>query len=152
MLLDSKGDIVSKSTFRPVDILIGEKEDVTDYVGKFTALKDHSFAPGTYTMVFRDEAGKNVSNPTEVAIEVNDDKTEIKVTDLNIEDKEAITDPSEIKINFKVTCESGVYFGSLRFDVFPDDGGYELCGSSSSDIYLGAGESKEVTMTADLVT
>lgn len=149
ILLDSKGDVVSKSTFRPVDILIGEKEDITDYVGRFSALKDHSFAPGAYTMIFRDEAGKNVSDPIEVAIEVNEDKTEISVTDLNVENREAIVDPSEVKISFNVSCDSGVYFGSLRFDVFPDDGGYELCGSTSSNIYLGAEESKEVTMTAD---
>ncbi len=148
-LLDSKGDVVSKSTFRPVDILIGEQEDIKDYIGKFSALKDHSFAPGTYTMVFRDEAGKNVSDPIEVDINVNSDKTEIKVSDLTVEDKEKITDPSAIKIHFNVDCESGVYFGSLRFDVFPGDGGYEVCGSTSSDIYLGAGENKEVTMTAD---
>ncbi|MDE6379253.1 MAG: C10 family peptidase [Muribaculaceae bacterium] len=149
MLLDTKGDVVAKSTFRPVDILIGEKEDVTDYVGNFKALKDHSFAQGTYTMVFRDEAGKNVSDAVEVTVEVNDDKTEIKVTDLRVEDRESIVDPSKINISFDVSCESGVYFGSLRFDVFPGDGGYEVCGSSSSDIYLGAGEQKQVTMTAD---
>lgn len=149
MLLDVKGDIVSKSTFRPIDILMGEKEDITDYVGKFTALKDHSFAPGTYTMVFRDEAGKNVSDPLEVNIEVNSDKTEIKVENLDVEDKESIADPSKIKISFEVDCESGVYFGTLRFDVFPDDGGYEVCGSTSSEIYLGAGESKDVMMIAD---
>ncbi|MDE6018960.1 MAG: C10 family peptidase [Muribaculaceae bacterium] len=148
-LLDSKGDIVSKSTFRPVDILIGEKDEITDYIGKFSALKDHSFAPGTYTMVFRDEAGKNVSDPVEVEINVNSDKTEIKVTNLDVEDKDKITDPSDIKIHFNVDCESGVYFGSLRFDVFPGDGGYEVCGSTSSDIYLGAGENKDVTISAD---
>ncbi|MDE6562474.1 MAG: C10 family peptidase [Muribaculaceae bacterium] len=149
ILLDSSGDVVSKSTFRPVDILTGEKEDIKDYVGKFSELKDHSFAPGEYTMVFRDEAGKNVSDPILVNIEVNDDKTEIKVTDLDVVDKDDISDPSKIHIRFKVDCESGVYFGSLRFDVFPDDGGYEICGSASSDIYLGAEESKEVDMTAD---
>ncbi|MDE7346137.1 MAG: C10 family peptidase [Muribaculaceae bacterium] len=148
-LLDVKGDAVSKSTFRPVDILIGEKENVTDYVGKFTALKNHAFAPGSYTLVFRDEAGKNVSDPIEVDIEVNSDQAEIKVADLKIEDSESISDPSNVGISFNVVCESGVYFGTLRFDVFPDDGGYELCGSSSSDIYLGAGESKSVKMTAD---
>lgn len=149
VLLDAKGDVVSKSTFRPVDILIGEKEDVTDYIGKFSALKNHSFAPGAYTMVFRDEAGKNVSDPIEVDIEVNSDETEIKVSDLKLENSESITDPSKVDISFDVTCESGVYFGTLRFDVFPDDGGYDLCGSSSSDIYLGAGESNNVKMTAD---
>lgn len=148
-LLDIKGDVVSKSTFRPVDILIGEKENIKDYIGKFTALKDHTFAPGTYTMVFRDEAGKNVSDPIEVNIEVNDDKTEIRISELTIENKDSISNPSSVKIAFNVDCISGVYFGSLRFDVFPDDGGYEVCGSTSSDIYLGYGENKEVTINAD---
>lgn len=150
VLLDSKGDVVSKSTFRPVDVLIGEREEIKDYVGKFTAIKDHSFAPGEYTMVFRDESGKNISDPVLISIEVNADKTEIKVTDLIIEGQEKITDPSAVKIRFNVDCESGVFFGSLRFDVFPDDGGYELCSSTSEDIYLGEGENKYVVMTADL--
>ncbi len=148
-LIDSKGDVVSKSTFRPVDILIGEKDDIKDYIGKFSPLKEHTLAPGAYTMVFRDEAGKTVSDPIVVNLEVNDDKTEIKVTDLDVQDKEEITDPSKIKISFNVECVSGVYFGSLRFDVFPGDGGYEVCGSTSSDMYLGTDESKEVEMTAD---
>ncbi len=148
-LLDSNGEVVSKSTFRPVDILLGEKEDIKDYIGKFSPLKDDTLAPGEYTMVFRDEAGKNVSDPIVVNIEVNDDKTEITVSDLEVEDKDKIEDPSKVNICFKVDCTSGVYFGSLRFDVFPDDGGYELCGSTSFDIYLGADESKEVKMTAD---
>ena len=148
-LLDSNGNVVSKSTFRPVDVLLGEKEEIKDYIGKFTEQKNHSFAPGEYTLVFRDEAGKNISDPKIVDILVNDDKVEIKVKDLEMEDKDNITDPSKIHIKFNVDCESGVYFGSLRFDVFPDDGGYEICGSTSSDIYLGAGESKKVDMTAD---
>ncbi len=148
-LLDSNEKVVSKSTFRPVDVLTGEKEEITDYIGKFTELKDHTFAPGTYTLVFIDEAGNKVSDPLEIEIEVNDDATEIKVADLKVEDKDKIEDPSKINISFDVECTSGVYFGSLRFDVFPGDGGYEVCGSTSSDLYLGAGESKEVTMTAD---
>ncbi|MDE5840785.1 MAG: C10 family peptidase, partial [Muribaculaceae bacterium] len=149
VLVDSKGDIVSKSTFRPVDILTGEKEEINDYVGKFSPLKDHVFAPGTYFMVFCDEDGKIVSEPVEVTVAVNNDKTEINVTDLMVEDKDNIEDPSKVKVSFNVDCVSGIYFGSLRFDVFPDDGGYELCGSTSSDIYLGAGESRTVSMTAD---
>ena len=149
VLLDSKGDVVSKSVFRPVDVETGEKLEVSDYVGKFSPMKDHSLAPGSYTMVFRDEAGKNVSDPRVVSLEVNSAKTEIKVSDLTVADWESIADPSQVRISFNVACESGVYFGTLHFDVFPGDGGYELCGSSSSDIYLGEGEEKEVVMTAD---
>ncbi|MDE7350291.1 MAG: hypothetical protein K2N25_04435, partial [Muribaculaceae bacterium] len=150
MLLDSKGDIVSKSTFRPVDILIGEKDDITDYVGKFTALKDHSLAPGAYTLIFRDEAGKNVSDPVDVTLEVNDDKTEIKVSDFRGDEKEPISDPSNVRFSFRLICESGVYYGSPKVAVFPGDGGYEIYSKRSEAVYASAGEIKEVTIDADM--
>ncbi len=141
---------MSKSTFRPVDVLIGEKDDIKDYIGKFSPLKDHSFAPGEYTMVFRDEAGNTVSNPIAVNIEVNADMTEIKVLDFKIDAEEPISDPSSVKVSFTVECESGVYFGSARFAVFPGNGGYEVYSKASEDIYLSPGERKELTIFADL--
>lgn len=149
-LLDSKGDVVSKSTFRPVDILIGEKEDIEDYIGKFTELRDHSFAPGIYTMVFRDEAGRNVSDPIEVNIGVNSDKAEITVSHFEIDKEDLITDPSSVKVRCTVECVSGVYFGSVRVDIFPGDGGYDVYNKSSERVYLSPGESKELLIDADL--
>lgn len=150
VLLDSKGDVVSKSVFRPVDILTGEKEDVTDYVGKFSALKDHSLAPGNYTMVFKDEAGKNVSDPVVINVKATSDKTAIKVTDFHADDKEPITDPTKVRFIFKLTCESGVYYGAPKVSVFPGDGGYEIYSKRSAPVYAVAGESKDVTIEADM--
>lgn len=150
MLLDSNGDVVSKSVFRPVDVLTGEKEDVSDYIGRFSAEKGETFAAGEYSLVFRDEAGKTVSDPIAVNIKVNNDKTEIKVTEFKIASTEPITDPSLVEVDLKVTCEAGVYFGSPRFIVFPGEGGYEVYNRSSSPVYLTPGESKDVTITADM--
>lgn len=149
-LLDSKGDVVAKSTFRPVDILTGEKEEITDYVGKFTALKDHSLAIGSYSLIFRDEAGKTVSDPIVVEIEVNSDKTEIKISDFKVDEKEPITNPASVKVSLDVECVAGVYFGSPRFSVFPGDGGYEVYSKASEGVYLSPGESKDVTIDADM--
>lgn len=150
MLLDSTGQPVSKSVFRPVDILMGEKETISDYIGKFTAEADHSFAPGNYTLIFRDEAGKTVSDPMVVDVAVNDDRISISITGLHLEGGEIVSNPDDVEVIFSVECVSGVYFGKPMFSVFPGDGGYELFHVSSDGIYLTPGEKMEVKVKADM--
>lgn len=150
MLLDSNGDVASKSVFRPVDVLAGEKERVGDYIGKFAPLADNSLPADTYTMVIRDEAGKNVGGPIEVKLEVNTDKTEIEVSDLVINDKEPVVYPESVRAEMKVTCTSGVFFGPLRMDVFHADGGYAVYSTRSASIYLAADETGTAEMEADM--
>ncbi len=101
-------------------------------------------------MVFRDEAGKTVSDPVVVDIEVNSDKTEIKISDFKVDDKEPITNPESVKVSLTVECESGIYFGTPRFAVFPGNGGYEVYSKSSESVYLSPGESKDVIIDADM--
>lgn len=150
VLLDGNGDVVSKSTFRPVDVLTGEKENVSDYVGKFSPLKDGKLEPGAYTMVFHDETGKTVSDPVEITLDVNDEKAEIKIVDFKVDEEEPIADPASVKIRFKVECEQGVYFGTPRFAVFPGDGGYEVYSCSAHSVYLVPGESEDIMIDADM--
>ncbi len=40
VLLNENGKVVSKSVFRPVDVLSGEKDNVNDYIGCFSAEED----------------------------------------------------------------------------------------------------------------
>lgn len=150
VLLNESGEEVSKSVFRPVDVMADEKESVTDYIGCFSAEKDESLSAGNFSLVFRDEAGKRVSDAISVDIKVNDDKTEIKITDFKIVSEEPITKPSSVEVIMDVSCESGVYFGSPKFVVSPADGGYEVYNKSSNRVYLSPGESRVVTITADL--
>ncbi|MDE6703286.1 MAG: C10 family peptidase, partial [Muribaculaceae bacterium] len=49
MLFDADGKLAAKSQFRPVDVIGGESENISDYVGDFTAEKDHEFPAGDYT-------------------------------------------------------------------------------------------------------
>ncbi|MDE6022599.1 MAG: C10 family peptidase, partial [Muribaculaceae bacterium] len=150
MLLNDKGEVVSKSVFRPVDVLEGEKENISDYIGCFSAEKGESLPTGSYSLVFRDEAGRNVSDPIVVDMKVNEDKAEIRIEDFKIDSAEPITNPSSVDVVMNVSCESGVYFGSAKFVVFPGDGGYEVYSKSSERVYLSPGESREVTITADM--
>lgn len=150
VLLDNQGDVVSQSTYRPVDVLTGEKETVSDYVGIFSALKNETLVPGDYVLVFRDAAGKNVSDAMNITLQLNNDSTIINVSDFKVENEEVVKDPSKVNVTMNVACESGVYFGGLQFVVFPGDGGYEIYGKTSDDMYLGAGESRSLAIEADL--
>ena len=149
-LADAEGNLVAKSEFRPIDLMAGASELITDYVCRFSPEKDEVLDAGTYTLIFRDENGKDISKPMEINLAVNDEKTVIKISDFRIDEKEPITDPSAVKICFTISCESGVYYGSLHFRVFPGSGGYEVFNTASESIYLTEGESREITMSEDM--
>lgn len=149
MLLDADGKIVAKSQFRPVDVTEGESEEITDYIGDFTAEKDEEFPAGDYTLIFRDEAGNDVSSPMSVKVEILTAETVIKVSGFKLDEKDPIADPEAVKFVFTVECESGAYFGSLVLRVFPGDGGREVYDVGSDRFYVIAGENKDVELTAD---
>ena len=149
-LADTEGNLVAKSEFRPIDLMAGASELITDYVCRFSPEKNEVLDAGTYTLIFRDENGKDISKPMEINLVVTDEKTVIKISDFRIDEKEPITDPSAVKICFTISCESGVYYGSLHFRVFPGSGGYEVFNTASESIYLTEGESREITMSADM--
>ncbi|MDE5567052.1 MAG: C10 family peptidase [Muribaculaceae bacterium] len=149
MLFDADGKLAAKSQFRPVDVIGGESENISDYVGDFTAEKDHEFPAGDYTLIFRDEAGNNVSSPITVKVEILTDETVIKVTEFKLNEKEPVSAPEAVKFTFTVDCESGAYFGSLNLRVFPGDGGWEVYDEASERFYIIGGDTKEVTVTAD---
>ncbi len=149
-ILDTDGNEVAKSKFRPLDVFANASERIKDYVAKFTVIEGKEFPAGDYKLVFRDEAGKEVSERIDITIGVNDDKTEIEITGLTLDEKDPITDPTAVKFTFRVECKSGVYFGSPRVAIFPGDGGYELYNKSSESIYLTVGEQKYVSVITDL--
>ncbi len=148
-LLDSEGKAVAKSKFRPLDVEGETSQRITDYAAEFKAVENAEFPSGDYTLVFRDEAGREVSDHITVTVDVNDEKVEIEVKDFAIESKD-ISDPSSVKFTYKVICTSGVYFGKTRVAIFPGDGGYELYNKSSDEIYLTPKEEKTVEVIADL--
>ncbi len=151
-LLDSVGTVVAKSKFRPVDILGEERQEIADYIGDFTAEKDQEFPAGNYTLVFRDNTGKDVSAPITVKVEIMTEDTKISVSDFKVEGTEPVKTPESVNFAFKVDCESGAYFGSLQLFIFPGDGGRDVYSKSSDREYLLSGESKEFVITADLTS
>lgn len=149
-LADSSGKIVAESDFRPVDVLPGAIQRIGDYKGCFRALKDEEFPAGEYGLVFKDRVSGAVSDTIKVKVEINDDKTVIKVSDFHLIVSENLSDPDDVKFGYTLKCESGLFFGKLRVDVFPGDGGYELCHADSDEIYIAAGEERDLELTADL--
>lgn len=149
-LYDNSGNEVAKSKFRPLDVEVGESQRITDYVADFSAIKDADFAAGDYILVFLDEAGQEVSLPVNVTVQVAEGETAIEVHGLTLDKEGDVADPSAVKFTFKVICTSGVYYGKLRIDIFPGDGGEELYNTSSNPVYLEAGQEKYVSITANL--
>ncbi|MDE6397566.1 MAG: C10 family peptidase [Muribaculaceae bacterium] len=149
-LLDSKGDAVAKSQFRPVDVMAGKTDRIEDYIADFSALDGKEFPAGDYRLVFRDEAGKDVSSPVDVKVTVLDEDTEIGVSDFRLDGTSPILDPSKVKFSFKVNCTSGYFFEALQLYLFPGSGGDDVYHRESERIYLTKGDSREVTITADL--
>ncbi len=149
-LYDSEGNEVAKSKFRPLDVEAGTSERITDYVADFSAVKDAEFPAGDYILVFLDEAGNEVSAPVTVTVAVVEDKTEIKIEGFALDPDQTVADPSAVKFSFKLTCISGVFYGKVRVDIFPGDGGYDLYSTSSNPVYLEAGQDKHLTITANL--
>ncbi len=130
--------------------MAGKTDRIADYIADFTAEKDKAFPAGTYRLVFRDEAGKDVSSPIDVKIEVMDEETEISVGGFKLDDANPITNPSEVRFSFYVRCTSGYYYSDLQLYLFPGDGGDDVYHKSTERIYLTKGDTREVTVTADL--
>ncbi len=149
-LEDSEGRIVAQSLFRPLDVLPGETQNVSDYIGKFAPLHDSQMPAGNYKMIFRDSFGKNVSMPVEVTVEIDSATPEIQFSDLRLADGEDITDPVTVKFSFDVECTEGYYFGAPHIDIFHDWGGWDIYSKSAERIYLTSGESRSVDIDADL--
>ncbi len=150
VLLDSAGTVVAKSQFRPLDVEGGKSERIADYIADFTAEKDQSFPAGNYTLVFRDAAGKDVSAPVDVKVEVLTAETKISVTDFRLDGSEPITAPEDAKFALTLHCDSGVFFGSLRVYIFPGDGGRDIAHGDSERVYLQGDEEKGLVIATDL--
>ena len=149
-LIDTKGDAVAKSQFRPVDVLAGQTERIADYIADFTAIDGKEFPAGDYTLIFRDEAGKDISSATKVTVAVVDEETEVKVSDFRLDVENPIMNPAEVKFRFAVDCTSGYFFSSFQLYLFPGGGGDDVFHQASERVYLTKGESREVVMTTDL--
>ncbi len=150
VILNAEGKEVAKSQFRPLDVMGKQEQTISDYIADFSALKDEEFPAGDYQLVFRDEAGRNVSQPIAVTVEILTAETEIKVTDFRLDEKDPIILPEEVKFSFTVECTSGLFYDNLTLYVFPGDGGYADYHHSTPRLYLIGGDKEEVTLTTDL--
>ncbi len=150
VLLNSAGEEVAASVYRPVDLLPYKDEAVSDYIANFKAADGATLEPGTYSLVFRDEAGKDVSTPVEVTLAEDPGEASVKVTDFHLGVADPVVDKADVRFDFKVSCESGYFTDRLRVYIFPGDGGRDLDSGISPMLYLGAGESTDTSVSMDM--
>lgn len=141
---------IASSVYRPVDIEAGESERITDYIGKFTALEDEDFAPGEYSLVFRNHEGKEISEAVKITVEADPGNTVFEVTGFKLDGTDPVTDKENVKFTFAITCEEGYFSDELHLYIFPGDGGGDLASAASDMIYLPAGEKHYGAVTINL--
>ena len=152
LLVDQNGNTIAQSVYRPVDIIGGATENITDYVGKFTAEEGAELTPGSYMLVFVNESGNALSNPIEVTLAADPGNATLAITSFSLKSDNPITDKEKVEFNLGINCTAGYFSGSLRVVVFPDKYGNvsSVAIGSTPIAYLMAGESKELTTSIDL--
>ncbi len=155
VLIDpSTNEAVAASVYRPVDVEADSKLEVEDYIGLFEPKEDQVIETGKeYILVFQDEAGKAVSENLKVTLATAPATTTISVSDFKLDGKSPVTDKSEVKFKFTVTCQAGYFTDRLRIVVFPYIvGSYvsDVASKSTDMLYLSAGESEEESVEMDL--
>lgn len=149
-LLNADSLEVASSVYRPVDVMPSKSENVNDYVANFTAIEGQTFDAGTYSLVFRDASGANISQPLEVYVDTTDVATMIKISDFKLVSETPVKEPDDVKFSFTLSCEEGVYYGCPSILIFPGEGGYEQESIKGDDRYLIGGESAMITVDGNL--
>lgn len=144
------GTEAAASVYRPVDILPGSDERVTDYIANFKTSAGESPAVGKYNLVFRDGNGAEVSTPVEITLLADPGEASVKVSDFHLGVADPVVDKTDVRFDFKVECESGYFTDRLHIYIFPAEGGRDLKGGSTPMLYIGAGESADATVSMNL--
>ena len=153
VLVDSSGNPVAESVYRPIDILGSESEHISDYIGNFKAVEGAVYEPGSYTLLFVDESGNQLSEPQSVTILEAPAQTTISVTGLKLDMENPVTEKDAVKFSFEVECTEGYFSNVLDLVVFPYVSGQpvsSVASESSKALFLSAGESQTVEVTIDL--
>ncbi|MDE5868753.1 MAG: C10 family peptidase [Muribaculaceae bacterium] len=152
VLFDADYNMVGQSTYSPVDVLGGATDNVTGYIGKFTATQGNTLSAGTYTMVFMDENGNEVSQPVEVTLAEAPANTTISISNFKLISENPVGNPEEVKFSLDVTCTEGYFAGTLMIAVFAPAGGSSVAADATPTMYINAGETKTVEATLNLST
>lgn len=155
VLIDpSTNEAVAASVYRPVDVEADSKLEVEDYIGLFEPKENQVIETGKeYLLVFQDEAGKSISENIKVTLAAAPATTTISVSDFKLDGKNPVTDKSEVKFKFTVTCHEGYFTDRLRVVIFPYiEGSYvsSVASESTDMIYLATGESDDESVEMDL--
>ncbi len=150
ILIDENENEASESQYCPVDILPNTTDNITDYIGTFSSSTNYTLTPGTYAIIFVNENGDTISEPTEVTIAEAPANTSIAISDFTLDSPNPVTDKEAVKFSFTVNCESGYFADTLVVAIFPQDGGRSLGEGTSDMLYLNAGDSSTADVTVNL--
>ncbi|MDE7442499.1 MAG: C10 family peptidase [Muribaculaceae bacterium] len=152
VLVNADGETVAESVYRPVDVIAGTTEKITDYIGKFSAYQGATVSPGTYYLLFCDRAGNSISEPLEVTVAEAPTSTSVQASDFRLISPNPVKDKENVEFSFKVSCTNGYFSDSFRVVVFPyRDGQVSSVASGSSEmLYLDAGEDAEANVKLNL--
>lgn len=152
VLFDSNGNLIAESVYIPLDVIAGETQDITDYIGKFSSTADNSLQPGTYYLDFINKEERLLGEPIEVSLMEAPASTKVGASDFKMISENPIINAEEVKFGFKATCTEGYFTNRFSVVIFPDKYGEvsSVASGSSEMLYLSSGESTEVTATLNL--
>ncbi|MDE6028151.1 MAG: C10 family peptidase [Muribaculaceae bacterium] len=153
VLFDSEGNALVESVYIPLDILAGETEDITDYIGRFSSTTNNILEPGTYYLAFCYNNGNMISDPVEITLQATPASNKVAASDFRLLSEDPITNKEAVKFGFKANCTEGYFTNRFSVVVFPYKPGESVssvASGSSEMLYLNAGEEKDATATLNL--
>ena len=153
VLVDENDNLISESQYCPLDILGDTTDNITDYIGTFSASstsEEGYITPGTYFILFTDENGNQVSQPVEVTLAEAPENTSIYVSGFAIDSPNPVTDKEAVKFSFTVSCEEGYFADTLTVAIFHADGGSSVGAGETAMLYLNGGDTSDATATVNL--
>ncbi|MDE6682885.1 MAG: C10 family peptidase [Muribaculaceae bacterium] len=152
VLFDSNENLIAESVYIPLDVLAGQAQDITDYIGKFSSTAENTLQPGTYYLDFINKGGRLLGEPIEISLMAAPTSTKVGASDFKLISESLIINADEVKFGFKVSCTEGYFTNRFDVVIFPDTYGEvrSVASGSSEMLYLSSGESTEATASLNL--
>lgn len=125
--------------------LAGDESKSFEYVGSLTAANGETLTPGKYRLYFFSQQSQSaICDPVAITLADMPLNNKIEVTDFSFD---GIVN-NTAKFTWKVTCTEGYYDKDIRLYIL--DSGNRIATYRDVDLYLSAGESKDITVEIDL--
>lgn len=150
VLISADGQsLVAEGATYPVDV-DGGATLACDYTGTFSTNGSAPEAGSYYLGIVDSSTGSLLGQPIMVTLNAEPAYTSISVSNLQLLSPNPVTNTSSVSFSMTVGCLQGYYAGTVTLAVFRASGGESVASKSSSSLYLGAGESSNIQVDADL--